>query len=79
MVVEDKTTPSGSRFEQGRGRGWLGTRDGPCDSRFGRGRGRVRWWKTRPPPPACVSSKGGVGVVGDKRRPLRLAFRAREG
>jgi len=33
-VVEDKTTPSGLRFEQGRGGGWLRTRDGPSDSRF---------------------------------------------
>ena len=37
-MLEDKTT---KKRDSGRGEGWLGARDGPSDSRFDRGRGRV--------------------------------------
>jgi len=36
--------------------------------------GVVRWWRTRPPPPACILSKGGVGVVGDRDGPSDSRF-----
>jgi len=55
-VVEVKTAPSSSRFEQGSGGGWLGTKDQPILLAF-----RAR--DKRRPPPAHVSSEGGDGEV----------------
>ena len=52
--------------------GWKET--GPLRLAFRAREGVVRWWRTRPPPPACVSSKGGVGVVGDRDGPSDSRF-----
>ena len=73
-VVEDKTTPSGSRFEQKRG----GVVEKQPRLAYRAREGVVRCWRTRPPknatqggvrggwgrqtaPPTSVSTEGGVG------------------
>jgi len=58
-VVGEEASSSVLRFEQWREGGVVGGETTPSDLRFEQGREGVRWLEDKPPPPSCVSSKGG--------------------